>query len=156
MCFVAWAGFTSGRWRRGAGWGGGERERSRSGGEEKLLAEGNERQVGILMSASCFEWKRKHESVCSPTDVTAAKNNRTLWLNGRSVWKLMHTIIYCNVNISAWIHVELNPLTVLRQLWKACRKTTRCCCRPWRVMFLHSCNTLCMHSYNLQGSFRGC
>ncbi len=43
---------------------------------------GNERQVGILMSASCFKWSRKHKSVCSQTDVSAAKNNPTLWLNG--------------------------------------------------------------------------
>lgn len=51
----------------------------------KLPAEGKERQVGILMSASCFKWSRKHKSVCSQTDVIAAKNNPTLRLNGRAV-----------------------------------------------------------------------
>lgn len=44
----------------------------------KLLAEGYERQVGILMSASCFKWNREHKSVCSETDVTAAKHSCTL------------------------------------------------------------------------------
>ena len=61
-------------------WGG---ERNRSGGEGKLLAEGNDRQVGNLMSASCSERNGKHKSVCRHPDVAAAKNNWTRWL-----WKI--------------------------------------------------------------------
>lgn len=45
----------------------------------KLLAEG-ERKTGGNPNVSCFKCSRKDKSICSQTDVIAAKNNWTLWL----------------------------------------------------------------------------
>lgn len=42
---------------------------------------GNKGQVGTLMFALGLRWRRKDKGICSQTDVIAAKNNQSLWMN---------------------------------------------------------------------------
>lgn len=131
------------RWGREGG-----REWNRSGEEANCRLRwwwwgGREREAGGNPNV-CFVFQaesRKHRSVCSQTDVIAAKNNKTLRLNGGDVWELDYVFFCRNVPALRLASCWTWPPAVLCYFCGSQRKTTNC----WlslRETVWHSCETL--------------
>ena len=122
------------------------RERNRSGEEAncwlrrwwwwgKQEAGGNPNVCFVFQAES-----RKHRSICSQTDVIAAKNNKTLRLNGGDVWELDYVYRCRNVPALRLASRWTWPPAVLCYFCSSQRKTTNC----WlslREMLRHCCET---------------
>lgn len=96
VSFRALAGFTSGKWRRGAGWGKREGVLKQQQVQRETIGWGG-RGTGGRWESWCLlrVWSRieKTRASASQTDVLAAQNNQTLTeLTGSGVRKLMQSV----------------------------------------------------------------